>query len=108
MEITPENILAAFGAIACIGGGVVYLSKFLHWLAHPNDVQNKKLQEHEALLKKHTEFLDKDNKKIVELEEQNHLETQALLVLIRHALYGNNIEEMKSCEKNIQDFLISK
>lgn len=108
IEITPQDVLAFFGAIACIGGGAAYLMKLFHWIMHPNNIQNKKLKEHDDLLKSHSEFLDKDKRKIEKLEEQDRLVMQALLVLIDHGIDGNNIEEMKSCKKSMEDFLISK
>ena len=108
MEITPQDILAAFGAIVCIGGGVGYIVKFIHWIMHPNDIQNKKLKEHDEILKKHSEYLENDNTRITEMEEQDRLVMQALFALLSHGIDSNHTEEMKQAREQIQKYLISK
>lgn len=108
MEITIEKILAAFGAIACLGGGTAYLVKLYHWVTHPNDVQNKKIKEHDEMLKKHSEELESTEARITEMEEQDRLVMQALFALLSHGIDSNHTEEMKNAREQIQKYLIQK
>lgn len=108
MTISISDILAFFGAIACIGGGLAYLIKLFKWVKQPNDAQNKLLQEHSNILKKHAELLERDNKRINDLEQQDRLVMQALFALLAHGIDGNDIEAMKKVKEEIQKYLILK
>lgn len=102
------TVLAVFGGITCIGGGVVYLARFFGWIKKPNEKQDKLLKDHEELLKKHAELLEKDNKRLLDLEEQDRLVLQSLFALLSHGIDGNDVEAMRKCKDNIQQYLILK
>ena len=108
MDNIITQILAICGGIACIGGAVVDIAKLFGWLKKPNDKQDKLLKDHEELLKKHAELLEKDNKRLLDLEEQDRLVLQSLFALLSHGIDGNDVEAMKKCKDNIQDYLILK
>ena len=95
------TVLAIFGAIACVGGGIGYLSKLFQWIKKPNDNQD-------TLLKSHTHLLDRNNKILTELAEQDKLVMQALLALLSHGIDGNDVNAMKSVKDQIQKYLIAK
>ena len=103
-----QDILAVFGGIACIGGGMAYLVKLFQWIKRPNDHQDKLLKEHGELLAKHTELLEKDNKRLSDLETQDRLVLQSLFALLSHGIDGNDVEAMKKCKAQIQEYLILK
>lgn len=102
------TVLAIFGAIACVGGGVGYLSKLFQWIKKPNDNQDALLKSHTELLNKHADLLDKNNKRLTELEEQDKLVMQALFALLSHGIDGNDVNAMKSVKDQIQKYLIAK
>lgn len=102
------TVLAIFGAIACVGGGVGYLSKLFQWIKKPNDNQDVLLKSHTELLNKHADLLDKNSKRLTELEEQDKLVMQALLALLSHGIDGNDVNAMKSVKDQIQKYLIAK
>ena len=108
MDNIIARILASCGGIACRGGAVVYIAKLFGWLKKPNDKQDKLLKDHEELLKKHAELLEKDNKRLLDLEEQDRLVLQSLFALLSHGIDGNDVGAMKKCKDNIQDYLILK
>lgn len=103
-----QTILAVFGGIACIGGGMAYLVKLWQWIKKPNDKQDVLLKEHSDLLAKHTELLEKDNKRLSDLETQDRLVLQSLFALLSHGIDGNDVEAMKKCKSQIQEYLILK
>ena len=102
------TLLAVFGGIACIGGGMAYIVKLFQWVKKPNDKQDQLLREHTYLLKKHAELLDKDSRRLTELEEQDRLVMQALFALLSHGIDGNDVDAMKNVKAQIQKYLISK
>ena len=57
---------------------------------------------------KHDDLLDKDNKRLMEIEGSNRMILKCLLVIINHDITGNGIEKMKQARDEIQEFLIDK
>ena len=57
---------------------------------------------------KHDNLLDKDNKRLMEIEDSNRMILKCLLVIINHDITGNGIEKMKQARDEIQEFLIDK
>jgi hypothetical protein len=108
MTISLQDVLAFFGAIACIGGGLAYLIKLFKWAKKPNDIQNDLIKEHSEILKKHAELLEKDNRRLDALEEQDRLVMQALFALLAHSIDGNDVDAMKKVKEEIQQYLILK
>lgn len=61
-----------------------------------------------AAVQKHSELLDKDNKRIKEFEDSNQMILKCLLVIINHEITGNGIETMKKARDDLQEYLINK
>lgn len=57
---------------------------------------------------KHDKLLDRDGKRLQEIEDSNKMILQCLLVIINHDITGNGIEKMKEAREELQDFLINK
>lgn len=110
--VTPIQLIGAFLAI-CSGitliagaGGVIY--KIIQTVRTPNRLQNEKLEQHEKLLEKHAGLLEKDNKRLAEIEEGNRLQQRGILALLSHGLNGNSTQEMKDVRDDLQKYLINK
>lgn len=59
-------------------------------------------------LKKHDEMLDRDNKRLKELEESNKIIMQSMLALMSHSIDGNHIEQLKEARDELQSYLIRR
>lgn len=101
ITITYEGILAglAFFTAACVAGG--WFIKIVKALKKPSDDVNEKL--------------DRDNKRIAELENQYKYVSSAIgvlmrcdLVMLSHMRTNNNTGQMAKMEKEIQEFLIER
>ena len=101
ITITYEGILAglAFFTAACVAGG--WLIKIIKALKKPSDDVNEKL--------------DRDHKRITELEDQYKYVSSAIgvlmrcdLVMLSHMRTNNNTGQMAKMEKEIQEFLIER
>lgn len=53
-------------------------------------------------------YFDRDLKRIKELESGNIIVIEALQALLKHAVDGNNIEEMKDAEKKLGKYLLQR
>lgn len=102
------QLLAVFGGIACVGGGIAYLVKLWTWLKSPNTKQDEIIKAHGEQLEKHQSMLNHDNDRLNDLEEQDRLVMQALFALLSHGIDGNDIEAMRRVKDQIQKYLIQK
>ena len=59
-------------------------------------------------INKHDEILDKDNRRLAEVEKSNQMILKSLMVIINHDITGNGIETMKQTRDDIQQFLIDR
>lgn len=62
----------------------------------------------DSKFKEYDLYFDRDLKRIKELENGNVIIIEALQELLKHAVDGNNVEEMKNCEKKLSRYLIQR
>lgn len=87
--------------IITIGGAGAILASVYRWSKNPDKERDEKL-------KKHSEALDRDNKRLRELEESNKIIMQSMLALMSHELDGNHHEELKQARDELQSYLIRR
>lgn len=105
MTFTIEQLCQIFltfcGAIITIGGAGAIIVKVRSYFKKPDT-------ERDETLRKHTEQLDNDNKRLKELEEGNKVLMQAMLALMSHELDGNHTAQLEQAKKDIEQYLISR
>jgi len=73
---------------------------------------DKRIDTLESLIKEHDKYFDNDKKRIDLLEHEAKVVTtiaiKSLQALTEHALDGNNIEQLKACAREMNDYLINK
>jgi hypothetical protein len=101
-------IQIASAGIITLGGAGTIIVALVKW-AH------KPASDRDDRLKKHEEMLDNDNKRLKALEErQAEMEkSQGLLLkgmeaLMRHAIDGNNKEQLQKESDNLHDYIFNK
>lgn len=67
----------------------------------PND-------ELKAKVEKHDQLLDKDNKRLKEIEQSNKMIMKSLSAIINHEITGNGVEKMKATRDELQEYLIDR
>lgn len=60
-----------------------------------------------AKVEQHSELLDKDNKRLSDIESSDRMILRCMLVIINHDITGNGIENLKTTRDELQDFLIN-
>lgn len=95
--ISSNQILAFCGLITALYG----VWKIVKEIKKPNDDMKE-------LVNKHSQILNKDNKRLNEVEDSNQMILKCLLVIINHDVTGNGIEKMKSTRDELQEYLINR
>lgn len=67
----------------------------------PNDELKSKVEKHDQLL-------DKDNKRLKEIEQSNKMIMKSLSAIINHEITGNGVEKMKVTRDELQEYLIDR
>ena len=94
--------------IITIGGAGAIVVAVYRWMHKPTDSRDE-------TLKKHSELLNNDNKRLHVLEEwkseQDESEKilmKSLLALMSHALDGNHTDDLKKAKEDLQEYLIRR
>lgn len=74
----------------------------------PNVRQDERITFLETRTDQIEKHLDNDNKRLQEIEKGNRITQQSILALMRHAIDGNNIDQLREAESNMQEYLIQK
>lgn len=103
-----EVIQVACAGVMTIGGAGAIFVALYRWAKKPDINRDEKI-------KAHDEMLDRDNRRIKNLErrqEENEDATtelmRAIIAIMGHAIDGNNIDELKQAKKDLNEFLTGK
>lgn len=97
ISISVSDLLFICGALAAIWGAW----KIVKEIKKPSSDLRKQVQEHEKKL-------EMDYQHLEEVDQYNRVICKSLLALIDHEITGNNINNLKSTKKELQDFLVDK
>lgn len=108
-------LMGCCSALITIAAAVSIIVSAVKKLKEPENAQNKKIQEIEERmkvfddrLKKHEEYFNNDNKRLLAIEEGNRVTQKAILALMSHAINGNDIDKLKEAENSLREYLINK
>lgn len=104
ITITINTILAFFGVLVCISGGVSVIVKMLS----PFRKLKKQVEEHEDKLKDDFNKFKAMNDTIAEVEQSNKVILQSLVVIMNHEATGNGIDKLKKQKDVLEQYLIDK
>lgn len=95
--ISTDQIIWFCSFVAGLWG----LWKIVKEARKPNDDLKAKVEKHDRLL-------DKDNKRLEEIESSNQMILKSLLVIINHEITGNGVEKMKTVRDSLEEYLIKR
>lgn len=105
MTFTLTQLLQIFltlcGSIITVGGAGTILIKIMEKRRKPD-------KDRDEMIKKHTEMLDNDNKRLKAVEEDSKITMKALLAIMRHELDGNHVEDLRRTMEETQEYLINR
>lgn len=115
IQFTPAQLIVIAGAIITLSGALGVIINIFAKIKEPENKQNERishceerLNKMDAIVEKFNGFFDNDNKRLKAIDEGNKITQTALLALLKHALNGNDTEALKTAEKNLEEYLISK
>lgn len=89
--------LALCGAVASVGAAWNCIKA---WRKPSRDIANR--------VERHSEFLDRDNRRIGDLEESNRLIMRGVMQLMSHEIDGNHVDKLRDARDAMEQYLISK
>jgi len=108
-------LMGCCSALITIAAAVSIVIGAVKKLKEPENVQNNKIRDIEDKmkhledrLKKHEEYFNNDNKRLLAIEEGNRVTQKALLALMSHAINGNDTDKLKEAENSLREYLINK
>ena len=104
IQVTFQTILAFFGALAVIAGGVKVIAQMFSpfkELRGRVGVCEKRLDEHDAYLKN-----DKDA--ITDIKDLSRENLRVNIALLNHFIDGNGIDKMKIIREELEGNLLEK
>ena len=96
-----QMFLAMCGAIGTIAGAGAVIVHIVKSAKKPD-------KDRDEMLKRHTDMLDRDNKRLRELEEGNKVIMQSMLALMSHELDGNHTEQLRKAKEDLEAYLIQR
>lgn len=100
--------LAFCGGISILGAAVCYIGKAVGWIRKPEVQKSIMLEDHEKRISKLEELTEKDYEEIKTLEKEVKMLLKATLAIMKHDVDGNNTEELKRTQKDIESYLLDK
>ena len=102
---TAITIMTVLNLVWTIGN---IISVIVTKVKSPNVRQDERITSLETRTDQVEKHLDNDNKRLQEIEKGNRITQQSILALMRHAIDGNNIDQLREAESNMQEYLIQK
>ena len=96
-SITSNQILAFCGLVTALYG----VWKIVKEMKKPGDDLKETVE-------KHSQRLDKDNKRLEEVEESNQMILKCLYAILNHEITGNNVDKLTARRDELQEYLIDR
>ena len=104
IQVTFETILAFFGALAVIAGGV----KVIAQMFSPFKELRARVGACEARLDKHDTYFKNDKDAIADIKNLSRENLRVNIALLNHFIDGNGIDKMKMLREELEDNLLEK
>lgn len=113
---TPGDLLTGFlficGAIITVSSALTAIIGWLSKKRAPEKLQNERITALETRMaefeREHTTRFEKDELRLVRLEESTEATNEALLALLGHAINDNDVEEVRNARKKLENLLIKQ
>lgn len=119
IQFTPSQlvtmILAVCGGIVSVSAAVTVIAKIIAKAKQPEKIQNdriskceRRLDDNDKKFEKYDGFFKNDDARLKAIEESNKIILNALLALMKHAINGNDIDNLKQSQKELEAYLVKK
>ena len=94
--------------ITMLGGAGAIIISIINWFRKPDLTRDEKLKRHDELLDNDNKRLRELEKKQAEFEQSQKLTMRGLYALMRHAIDGNNIDQLTKESELLSDYIFNK
>lgn len=101
-------VLAVCGVIVTLSSAVTVIVSGIDRAKAPEKLQNDRLDLLENEVKRLDSLINKEDDRMVTLEEGNRVTQKAILALLAHGIDGNDIAAMKDAKRDMEEYLIGK
>lgn len=107
MENIWAWVSAVLAGIVLVGNAADKIGKAWKAVKAPENSQNDRLDKVEKDVSDIKAKLERDNRRLDDNANANHVTQEALLALLEHGLHGNNIDQMTKAKKSLETYLIN-
>lgn len=100
--IAIDELVGGIITIGSLCTAIVAVGKLISLAGKPNKEQNARLEKLETRMTKCESKLLNDNSSIEEQQKVNAVLMRGMHALLEHGIDGNNTEEMKYCQEEIE------
>lgn len=100
--VAIDELVSGIITIGSLCTAIVAVGKLINLAGKPNKDQNARLDRLETRMNKCESKLLNDNTSIEEQQKVNAVMMRGMHALLEHSIDGNNIDEMKYCQEEIE------
>lgn len=112
IAFTPEQLISAFlaicAAVISISAAINAAAQWVNKLNKPEKRQNERIAACEEKLEKHSEFMQSSEERLGNIETALKINQKSMLALLKHAINGNDIDQLKRAERDLEEYLVEK
>lgn len=109
---TPEQLISALlgicAAVISISAAINAAAQWVNKLSKPEKKQNERITACEEELEKHSEFIQSSEERLGNIETALKINQKSMLALLKHAINGNDIDQLKKAERDLEEYLVEK
>lgn len=103
-----SQIMTALQLIISLATVITLVYAFIKFTGTPNKTQNERLDELERWKKDVDKRLQTGDDHFRRVDDGNKVTQKALLALMKHAINGNDTEDLRKAEKSLEEYLVDK
>lgn len=108
IAFTLTEVASFCALILSVGGVVALFAKLRDKKLAPEKERDERIEEMEATIGDFKTWLGADKRRIEALESALAMEMKCLFALLSHAINGNDIEQLKEVQHEMQSYLATK
>lgn len=103
-----SQIMTALQLIISLATVITLVYAFIKFTGTPNKTQNERLDELERWRKEVDKRLQTGDDHFKRVDDGNKVTQRALLALMKHAINGNDVNDLKKAEEDLEKYLVDK
>ncbi len=107
-EVFVRVLVAIAAGIVAIGGAYTFIEHLVDKASVKSHKVEDKVAEHDRVIEKHAEYLNKDKQRLDDMEDSNKLIMRGLMQLMTHEIDGNHVDQLQKARDDINRYLIDR